>query len=87
MQIKFKISKTFSVTAKKYFVIGGRTANGRVKQGMNILIENKKIPIESIEIIDGVPIAMLGLVIKYKDEQEKQQLEQLLNKVKEINIE
>ncbi|MFA6924920.1 MAG: hypothetical protein WC223_11795 [Bacteroidales bacterium] len=87
MQIKFKIKNIFNLSMRKELVISGITSTGSIQKGMNILIEDKKIKIIGIEIIDAKHVATIGLTIKYRNEHDKQQLEQLFENTKEITIE
>jgi hypothetical protein len=89
MQAKFQIKTVFPIETKNYLVIGGTILEGEIGKGMSFTINNKKLTIKSVEFIDGygeTNESLTGLLLEYKDEQEKQELEQLLSGISEISI-
>jgi len=76
----------FALDSRRYLVIKGKIVKGIVKKGMHISIADKRILISGLEIIDSEKTGWAGLVIIYKSIKEKKELEQLLNRKRELNI-
>ena len=87
----FKISNVFALESRKYIVIAGDIVeDGLVAKDMFFVLNDKVIKIKELEFVDrfiknGIENS-LGLIIKYKSNEEKQELLELLSDVKELEL-
>lgn len=86
MTARFNIKNIYPLSPRNSIVIGGDILEGEVKEGMSILIGDRRIPIHSLTFIDKAESSTLGLIIEYKNNEEKKQLEQLFSNPQEVQI-
>jgi len=80
---KFHIRSSFVISSRNYFVVIGDIVEGEVGNGMILLTDNDKtgnLIIDSVESVRG-SLGSVGLVFKYIQQGELDNLKDLENKI------